>query len=123
MSDRLALHSREQLRSRIETTLGAIQSRAVTLSTEALVAELQADAEELALGGVLIGLRAAFGAEMSETVLADLTGRLGESDAEVAERLGVERSSVSKILQRVRRNLGLPLRVPNNARRRVGGKN
>lgn len=116
MADRLSFNTRENLRTRIESTLVAIQSRALDLSTEALVTELQADAEELALGGTRLGLCAAFGESMADVIIADLTGRLGESDAEVAKRLGLERSSVSKILQRVRRNLGLSLRVPNNAR-------
>ena len=129
MADRLSLRTREQLRAKIEATLTTIQARAIDLTAEAIAAEVQADAEELALGGVLVGLRAALGPELGEIALADLTGRLDESDAEVARRLGLEHSTVSKTLQRVRRNLGIPLRVPNNARtaatkgRRAGGGN
>jgi hypothetical protein len=117
MSDRLPLRTRAELQTRIETTLAAIQARAIDLSAEAIAAEVQADAEELAIGGVLLGLSAALGPELGAIALADITGRLAESDAEVARRLGLEHSTISKTLQRVRRNLGLPLRVSSNSRR------
>ena len=117
MADRLNLRTRENLRAKVEATVAAIQARAIDLTAEAIVAEVQADAEELALAGVLVGLRAAFGPELGEVVLLDLTGRLTESDAEVARRLGLEHSTVSKALKRARSHLGFPpLRVPNNAR-------
>jgi hypothetical protein len=115
MSDRLTLHTRERLRSSIEATLIAAQADAIRLSADLLVDELQADAEELALSGLLVGLTAALGPELGKIALADLTGRLAESDAEVAKRLGTTPQAVSKTLIRVRRNLGYPPRVPNNA--------
>jgi hypothetical protein len=130
--DRLTLHTRERLRSSIEATL--IAAQAVRPSADQLAAELQSDVEELALSVAFLCFRGAYGEGMAKVILEDLTGRLSESDAEVAKRLGTTPQAVSKILIRVRRNLGFPPRVPNNAngailgsmkkaRIRVGGGN
>lgn len=115
MPERLNLNTREELRAKIEATVAAIQARATDLTAEAIAAEVQADAEELGARGVLIGLSAALGANMGAAVFADLTGRADVSDAELARRFGVTRAAVSKKMIQVRRNLGLPPRVPNNA--------
>lgn len=115
MADRLTLRTREQLREKIETTLVAIQARAIDLTAEAIAAEVQADAEELMLGSILVGFVGAYGQPMAEVIIADLTNQLAESDAQIARRLGTSQQAVSKVLGRVRRNLGFPPRVPNNA--------
>lgn len=115
------LPAREAFRTEIEATLTAIQSRAVDLSTEALVAELQHALDRAAEAGFLVGLSAAHGPELGAVVFADLTGHLEESDAEIGRRLGLEHSTVSRTLQRVRRNLGMPLRMPNKARNAAKG--
>ena len=116
MADKFDLNTREELRARIGAIVASIQDRATDLTADALAAELEADADALAIRGFQLGLFAALGADMGAHAFNDLTGRADVSDAEAARRMGVSHSAVSKVLIRVRRNLGLPPRVPNNAR-------
>ncbi len=108
--------TRSELREKIEATVAHILSRAGELTAEAVAAEVHADAEELAVRGFEMGLCAALGPAMGAHVLADLTGHADTSDARTAAGMGLTRAAVSKTLIRVRRNLGLPPRVPKNAR-------
>lgn len=112
----LNLNQRDALRDKIRATLASVQARAGELSAEAIAAEVQADAEELALQSFQLGLCAALGPQLGPVAFADLTSRLNESDRELAHRFGVEHSTVSKTLRRVRRHLGLPAREPNKRR-------
>ena len=116
MADKFDLNTREELRARIGATVASIQDRATDLTAEALAAELEADADALAVRAFQLGLFAALGPDMGAHAFNDLTGRADVSDAEAARRLGLGHSAVSKVLIRVRRNLGMPPRVPNNAR-------
>jgi hypothetical protein len=120
MSDRLDLSTRETFRAKIAATVAHVFARASDRTAEAvaaeIAAELKADADEMAVLGLQIGLSAALGPEMGAAAYADLSGTLAESDAEVARRFGVTPAAVGKIFRRIRKNLGLPLRVPSNAR-------
>lgn len=116
MSDRLDLNTRSKLETKIASTLAAFQSRAVDLSAEALAAEIVADVRELQYETMAAMLAACYGPDMGAAAYADLTGRLDVSDAELARRFGLEHSTVSKTLQKLRRNFGLPLRQPQKAR-------
>ena len=107
---------RDALRAKVGHTLATLNARTEQITVEAIVAEVQADAEELALDGFKLGLCAALGADLGPVAFADLTGNLGESDRELAARFGQEHSTVSKTLRRVRRNLGLPVRQPQMRR-------
>lgn len=114
--DRLCTH--EELRTRIETTVAHFSQQAGELTAEAIIAEIQADADELAMLAFAAGLCAALGPTLGAVAFDDLTNNLGMTDAEIAEKYGLERSTVSKLLIRVRRNLGLPVRQPTKARHR-----
>ena len=116
MSDRLNLRTGDRLHSLIGSTLTAIHSRASDLTAEAVVAEIEADVRELQLEAVAATLSACYGPDMGTAVFNDLTGRLDLSDAELARRYGLTRQAVSKTLRRVRKNLGLPVRMPSKSR-------
>jgi len=119
MSDRLDLHAREAFRAKIANTVAHVLTHADGRTSEAvaddMIAELKADADDMAVIGIQIGLSAALGPAMGAAAYADLSGNLTESDAEIARRFGVTRAAIGKTLRRVRRNLGLPLRVPGNS--------
>jgi hypothetical protein len=106
----------DALRAKVGHTLATLNARAEQITAEAIVAEVQADAEELALEGFKFGLCAALGPDLGPVAFADLTGHLGETDRELAARFGQEHSTVSRTLRRVRRNLGLPIRQPAKRR-------
>ncbi len=116
MPEKFNLNTREELRARIGATVASIQNQATDLTAEALAAELEADANALAIRGFQLGLFAALGPDMGAHAFNDLTGRADISDAEAAHSMGLGHAAVSKVLIRVRRNLGMPPRVPNNAR-------
>lgn len=107
----LNLNQRDAFRGKIETTLASIQARG-ELTAEALVAEIMADAEELMVGALQTGIAIGAGPKLAPVIYADLTNHLGETDAELAVRFGLERSTVSRILIRSRRNLGYAPRQP-----------
>lgn len=120
MSDRLDLHTREAFRAKIATTVAHVLTSAGDRTSESvaddIVAELKADADEMAVLGLQIGLSASLGPGMGAAVYADLSGTLTESDAEIARRFGVTPAAVGKTFRRIRQNLGLPLRAPKKSR-------
>ncbi len=71
---------------------------------------------EAAMLGFRFGLRVCRGPEVADLIWADLTGRASESNAAWAKIRGRSRASASRTLTEVRRRLGMPPRVPGNAR-------
>ena len=116
MNAALTFKTRDELRTRLSATLAFLFGQAEELTVEALVAAVEADASELAVRGFEAGLKAALGDEMGAVAFADLTSTADRPNTELLEG-SLTRAAVSKTLCRVRRNLGLPTRVPANARK------
>lgn len=117
MSDRLDLKAREAFRAKLTDTVAHVGA----LTADAFAAEIAADVDEVTLQAYQAGIATVSGPDLAAVIFADITGRLAESDAEIARRLGTSRQSISRTLNRARKHLGLPQRMPQMSRPRTGG--
>lgn len=110
------LSQRAALSKKIEATVQAVFAGRVEFTPEAIANELERDVDELCLTTTQTGIAIGAGPKLAPVIYADLTNHLGETDQQLADRFGLERSTVSRILIRSRRHLGLSPRQPQKRR-------
>lgn len=112
-------NARAAFREKATGTVIRLAEHPEGLSVEAIVAELQADVDEVAVESFRAAFLAARGASIGAVLLDYLENNLDVSDRVLAERHGMDRSTVSKAIAGLRRNLGLPqvARLPRNRKK------